>query len=132
MMDAKLMVDIATCVMEEYGIMCSMNERNTKCFCEKLEAAFKEAAAGAPDLRSAILALSPDLPMPNDGGNALRAEGFDNGIHAAAALVSAAPVEALTDEEIASIAKTEGFVHVGQGGYRFARAIEARIKGGAK
>lgn len=133
MMDTKLMVDIATGVMDEIGMMADFGERRTTLFCAKLEAAFKEAAAGAPDLRSAIPTWREraydDSADPECKITTLMQEEIAD---LRAALASAAPVEALTDEEIEELALAEGFVHVGKGGYRFARAIEARIKGGAK
>ena len=126
-MDTKLMVDIATGVMEEIGMMADFGERRTAHFCERLEAAFKEAAAGAPaftattewqapsepiyaaqlgrghaagapDLRSAILAMKAERQSFNNlcMYNAY-ASGFEDARDEAAALASAAPVEAVPE-----------------------------------
>lgn len=182
MMDAKLMVDIATGVMDEIGMMADFGERRTTLFCAKLEAAFKEAAAGAPDLRSAVV---PTVPHGywrdgewygfSPGENPDCAEGqtfdltpvwthghdvtfrcvalpdsddFDYVPHTPedAALLerfvdlaSAAPVEAaaLTDQNIIDDADDNDSGRTARGYrlfsdvalLRFARAIEARIKG---
>ncbi len=114
-----------------------------------------EAAAGAPDLRSAIderaafekWAMSPEQDDfcldwtgndPFDHGHTMDAW---KAWQARAALASAAPVEALTDEEVIDLVKenlnrnTTGECHYWGGlgmMMLFARAIEARIKGGMK
>jgi len=90
-MDTKLMMDIVTGVIEEIRMRGDFGWARTEEFCEKLEAAFKDAA----------------------------------------------PVEAaaLTDDEIVEICEREcGWLAGAKDSelVKFARAIEARIKGGAK
>ncbi|RSZ60004.1 hypothetical protein HF313_14915 [Massilia atriviolacea] len=122
-----------------------------------------EAAAGAPDLRSAIeaaakaMALSvgwdkwdtaTDFTHTHSGNDPAEERDYFRGL-ARAALASAAPVEeaALTDEEILRIAAKNELGWGGAGSavapfsvtdqdaepyISFARAIEARIKGGVE
>lgn len=133
-MDTKLMVDVATAVMDNFDLMSDMDEDVTEHFCQQLEKSFKEAAAGAPDLRSAILGLK----QWTQGANGEDTEGFDYYEAAAidAALASAAPVEApvLTSHEITVMwhaAQDQACTGI-PSPIHFARAIEARIKGVAK
>lgn len=102
----------------------------------------------APDLSSAIMSIEfGSVPAKADHAHWYKI-GHSEACVAAAALASAAPVEALTDEEILIIAAETK--HGWSGGelgqiipfgieegesepyINFARAIEARIKGGAK
>lgn len=136
-MDAKLMVDITTGVMEECSMLNSVNEREFQYFCEELEATFKEAAAGAPDLRSAIPTWQERAGLP-EGTLAENCSGIEDDWQAEiadlrAALASAAPVAALTDDEITEVWESmPGSFLANFGYYLFARAIEARIIGGVK